>query len=88
MTVKKATTTSDLTTNQVEDGVSPSLTRDQMVERIVEHSDPEMAAEVKERKSTKLTSPTGFVTEVPDELVDALVESGYSKGSTAKTDSK
>jgi hypothetical protein len=88
MTVKKATTTSDLTANQVEDGVAPTVTRDQMVERIAEHTDPEMVAEVKDRKYTKVTSPAGHSTTVPDELVDALVESGYTKGASSKTDSK
>ena len=30
-------------------------------------------------KSVKVKSPTGAVTEVPEALVDALLESGYSK---------
>lgn len=88
MAVKKATTTEDVTAPAVEDGVAPSPTREDMVKRVEEHTDPDMVAEVKERKYTKLTSPSGFVTEVPNEIVDALLESGYSKGSTAKTDSE
>jgi hypothetical protein len=88
MAVKKATTTSDVTAPAVEGGVAPSLTREQMVARVEEHSDPDMVAEVKERSYTKVTSPAGYVTEVPDEIVDALVESGYTKGSAAKTESK
>ena len=89
MAVKKATTTSDVAPAPEEmDGVSPAPTREEMVARVEEHSDPDMVAEVKERRYTKLTSPAGFVTEVPDEIVDSLLESGYTKGSTPKTDSK
>lgn len=90
MAVKKATTTEDVTQKAPEelDGVDLSPTRDEMVKRVEEHSDPDMVAEVKERKYTKVTSPSGHVTEVPDEILDSLLESGYSKGSTAKTESK
>lgn len=90
MAVKKATTTEDVTQPAQEelDGVDVSPTRDQMVARVEEHSDPDMVAEVKDRKYTKVVSPSGFVTEVPDEILDSLLESGYSKGSTAKTESK
>jgi hypothetical protein len=88
MAVKKATTTEDVTAPAVEDGVAPYPTREEMVKRVEEHSDPDMVAEVKERKYTKLTSPAGHVTEVPDEIVDALVDSGYTKGASAKTESK
>lgn len=89
MAVKKATTTGDVAPASADlDGVNPSPTREEMVKRVEEHSDPDMVADVKERKYTKLTSPAGFVTEVPDEIVDALLESGYVKGSTPKTDSQ
>lgn len=78
MAVKKATTTSDLTT-ELEPGVDASPTREDAVERIVEHTDPKMVAEVKDVKYVKVKSPTGFTSEVPESLVAALVQSGYSK---------
>ena len=90
MAVKKAVTTQDVTqpAGQELEGVDLSPTREAMVKRVEEHSDPDMVAEVKERKYTKVTSPAGAVTEVPDEIVDALLESGYSKGSSSKSESK
>lgn len=79
MAIKKAVTKDDITTSTVPDGVNPAPTYSQMVKRIEEHTAPEMVAEVKERKYTKLKSPTGSVTEVPNEMVESLLISGYSK---------
>ena len=75
MAIKKATTTEDLTAS----ADSPSPTLAEQVERIVEATDPEVVAKVDAPKTVKVKSPFGAVTEVPESIVDALVESGYTK---------
>lgn len=77
MAIKKATTTEELTASAVD----PQPSREDLVRRVVEHTDPEMVARVEPIKTVKVTSPLGGVTEVPESIVDALVESGYSKSS-------
>lgn len=87
MAVKKATTTDDLTkvegespeAPKVEDGVSTAPTREQMVARVEEHTDPDMVAEVKKPGYTRVTSPQGFESTVPDSILGSLLESGYTK---------
>lgn len=80
MAVDKGTTTNDLTAEDLTAKAEDTLpTREQMVERIVEHSDPDMLAKVDAPKTVKVKSPAGTVTEVPEGIVDALLESGYSK---------
>lgn len=79
MAVKKPTMTSDLTGILEEQGVDPAPTRADLVERVVEASDPAMAADVKAPKSVKVKSPFGSVVEVPENILDALLDSGYSK---------
>lgn len=71
MAVKKATTKADLT------GPEPASVQDR-VDAIAELSTPDMLVDVKAPKSVKVKSPTGAVTEVPEDIKDALVESGYS----------
>ena len=39
----------------------------------------EPKADVESVKTVKVKSPTGAVTEVPESILDALLESGYSK---------
>ena len=75
MSIKKATTTEDLTASA--EDLSPSL--EQEVSRVEEHTAPEMVADVSKVKYVKVKSPAGSVTEVPEGIVGALVESGYSK---------
>ena len=75
MAIKKATTTEDLTAS----AESPSPSLDELVERVGEVSDPAVLADVKSPKTVKVKSPAGFVTEVPEALVDVLLASGYSK---------
>jgi len=75
MSIKKATTTEDLTASA--EDLSPSL--EQEVSRVEEHTAPEMVADVSKVKYVKVKSPLGSVTEVPEGIVGALVESGYSK---------
>jgi hypothetical protein len=75
MAVKKATTTEDLTKS----AESPAPTLEEQVARVEEATSPEMVAKVDTVKYVKVKSPTGTVTEVPEGILDALLESGYSK---------
>lgn len=80
MAVKKATTTSDLTTEDLTaSAVDPSPTRDDLVAGVEESTSKDMLAKVDEPKTVKVKSPAGSVTEVPEGIVDALLASGYSK---------
>lgn len=80
MATKKATTTEDLTaedlTAKAED---PTPTRDELVAGIEENTDPSVLSDVDSPKTYKVKSPAGTVTEVPESILDALLESGYSK---------
>lgn len=76
----KVTTTADLTAEDLTAKAEDTLpTREQMVERIVESTDPSVVAKVDEPKTHKVKAPTGEVVEVPESIVDALLDSGYSK---------
>ena len=75
MAVKKATTTEDLTKSA--ESTEPS--RDELVAQVEEATSAEMVAKVDSVKYQKVKSPAGSVTEVPVGIVDALLESGYSK---------
>jgi hypothetical protein len=77
MAIQTPTTTGDLKA-PAESEPRP-VTEAERVEQIVELTDPAVVADVKAPKTVKVTSPHGFVTEVPESVVDALVESGYSK---------
>lgn len=80
MATQKATTTQDLSAEDLTATAENTLpTREQMVARIEEATDPGVVADVKQPKMHKLKSPAGDVTEVPESIVDALLESGYSK---------
>ena len=69
------TTTEDLTAS-AED---PTPTREELVEGVVEHSDKEALVDVDQPKTYKVKSPLGVVTEVPESILAALLDSGYSK---------
>lgn len=75
MAVKKATTTDDLT-GAAED-VSPTL--EDRVAQVGDLTDPSMVAKVDSVKYSKVQSPSGAVTEVPEGILGALLDSGYSK---------
>jgi hypothetical protein len=75
MAIDKATTSEDLTAS-AQDTLP---TREQLVERVVEHTDPSTLAKVDAPKTVKVKSPAGTVTEVPEGIVGALLDSGYSK---------
>jgi hypothetical protein len=72
MAIKKATTTDDLRNEQ-------QVANDDQLEAVSELTDPATNAEVEQPKTVKVTSPTGSVTEVPEGIVEALLDSGYSK---------
>jgi len=89
MAVKKATTTDDLAKS--DDPTPPSL--EEQVARVGEVTDAGVVAVVDPEptspeeahegtaipKMVKLKSPTGAVTEVPEGIVAALLDSGYKK---------
>jgi hypothetical protein len=80
MATKKATTTADLTAEDLTaSAVDPQPTRDELVEQVVEATDSEMVAKVDAPKTYKVKSPAGDVVEVPESILDALLDSGYSK---------
>lgn len=72
MAVKKATTTDDLRNEQ-------QVANDDQLAQVEELTDPAVVADVSQPKTVKVTSPLGAVTEVPEAIVDALLDSGYSK---------
>ena len=75
MAIKKATTTEDLTASA--EDLTP--THEDRVASIEENTSPEVLADVQGPKMHKVKSPLGDVTEVPEGILDALLESGYSK---------
>jgi hypothetical protein len=80
MAKSTVTKTDDLTAEDLTAKAEDTLpTREQMVARIEEATDPNVVAKVDAPKTVKVTSPAGTTTEVPEGIVDALLESGYSK---------
>lgn len=55
------------------------VANDDQLTKVSDLTQPETVAEVETPKTVKVTSPLGHVTEVPEGIVDALVDSGYSK---------
>ncbi len=76
MAVKKATTTEDLSADSPNE--QQAANADQLA-KVSDLTDPATAGEVEEVKTVKVTSPLGAVTEVPESIVEALLDSGYSK---------
>lgn len=76
MAVKKATTTEDLSADNPNE--QQAANADQLA-KVSDLTDPATAGEVEKVKTVKVTSPLGAVTEVPESIVDALLDSGYSK---------
>lgn len=76
MATQKATTTSDVKDNVL--GESSELPQVEQAS-VEELSSPEILANPEQPKTVKVKSPTGSVTEVPESIVDALTDSGYSK---------
>ena len=75
MAVKKATTTEDLTASA--ESATPTL--EERVAQTSELTDPAVVADVEQAKTVKVKSPFGAVTEVPEGIVEALLDSGYTK---------
>ena len=81
MAAKKATTTSDLSGDDLTASAQdPTPTRDDIVAGVEENSSPEALAKPEDVKYVKVkNSFSGDVTTVPEGIVDALIDSGYSK---------
>lgn len=52
---------------------------DDQLTKVADLTADENVAEVDAPKTVKVKSPTGAVTEVPEGIVDSLLDSGYSK---------
>lgn len=72
MAVKKPTTTDDLRNEQ-------QVANDGQLQSVSDLTDPAVVAKVDGPKTVKVKSPTGAVSEVPEGIVDALLDSGYRK---------
>ncbi len=81
MATKKATTTSDLSADDLTASAQdPSPTREDLVAGIEENSSAEVLAKSDDVKYVKVKNPfSGDVTTVPESIVDTLTDSGYSK---------
>jgi hypothetical protein len=76
MAIDKPTKTSDIKDNMLgETSEAPVPER----ASVADLSDQSVLVDAKSPKTVKVTSPLGQVTEVPEGIVDALLDSGYSK---------
>lgn len=75
MAITKATTTADLT----DTGKAAGPTEQERVDQVVALTDEAVLADVKSPKYVRVTSPAGFVSDVPESIVQSLLDSGYSK---------
>ncbi len=73
MAVKKPTTTEDVTQNEQQ------VANAEQLDKVSELTDPSVVVESEDAKTVKVKSPLGHVTEVPESIVEALLDSGYSK---------
>lgn len=55
------------------------VANDDQLTKVSDLTAPEAVATVDAPKAVKVKSPAGAVTEVPEDIVDALLDSGYSK---------
>lgn len=55
------------------------IANDDQIAKVSDLTDEAVVADVEPTKTVKVKSPTGAVTEVPEGIVDALLDSGYSK---------
>ena len=81
MTITKPSTTKDVATTPdlTDTATSAGPTLQDRVDQIGELSDPAALADIKGPKYVRVKSPAGFVSDVPEDIVESLVESGYSK---------
>jgi len=73
MAVKKATTTSDIKRNEQQ------VANDDQLTRVTELTDPSVVENVEQPKLVRVTSPSGATTLVPEGILEALLDSGYTK---------
>ena len=55
------------------------VANDDQLTKVSDLTADEVVAEVEAPKTVKVKSPMGAVTEVPEDIVDALLDSGYKK---------
>ena len=55
------------------------VANDDQLTKVSDLTQPETVAEVESPKTVKVKSPLGHVSEVPEGIVAALLDSGYSK---------
>lgn len=55
------------------------VANDDQLTKVSDLTAPEVVAEAETPKTVKVKSPLGAVTEVPEGIVEALLDSGYSK---------
>lgn len=55
------------------------VANDDQLAKVSDLTADEVVAEVEAPKTVKVKSPMGAVTEVPEDIVDALLDSGYKK---------
>lgn len=55
------------------------VANDDQLTKVSDLTQPETVAEVEAPKTVKVKSPFGHVSEVPEGILDALLDSGYSK---------
>lgn len=82
MAVTKPTTTKDVATTPdlTDTAAAAGPTEAERVEQIVELTDPAVVADVQAPKTVRVKNPwDGAITEVPESIVGALVDSGYTK---------
>ena len=79
MAIKKATTTDDVNDDKGSDGENKlPLTAEERLAEVESQSTPEILADVEKPKTVKVKSPAGFTTEVPEDIKQALLDSGYT----------
>lgn len=55
------------------------IANDEQIAKVSDLTDPAVVVDSEQPKAVKVKSPTGHVTEVPEGIVQALLDSGYSK---------
>lgn len=55
------------------------IANDEQDAKVADLTDPAVVAKASDVKYVKVKSPFGSVTEVPEGIVDSLLDSGYSK---------
>ena len=62
-----------------DDRSEQQIANDDQLTKVSDLTGEDAVAKVDAPKTVKVKSPAGFVTEVPEGIVEALLDSGYSK---------